>query len=530
MADERLTDKSELSTVEDGDKVHIVDVSDTSQNAAGSSKWITKANLVGTPFGGAFTDLSDVDETTLTGNEQKVPIVTVDEGTDPATRKLKFERLPTYKDLFGGNAIIKGGIVYRGTGTGLLYTAWATSYIINGRYIGIPVSADVTQATADATLDRIDVFAVEITTAEPPVASIVIIEGTPAASPVKPSIDLSTQVEISFRTVPAASTTDTDAVTEVIYDENTGETAEWDATTTPAGANIADTTDPKIGTKSITLPAYPTSAILEFTKDALYTYVGADVLSFYIRITSGLTPKSSIQFKLKNGTSYFNFNSKIVNLIDYGYVSSNSDWQLIQIPLSTFSRTDRVITQYEEFEVTFTATPIIELDWIVIQGSVINPSDLPVLEVVAGDGITVDSSDGQRPIVSFTGQTLKTKEVSITAAQIKTLTSSPVVLFPTVSGTIISINQVILVFNWGSVAFDNSDLYFEYGAGSGESSIFVNSILNDTASYTALLSNSNDVYLSGGSNVDLVLTADNDSTTTGDSTIDLYITYYETII
>ena len=149
MADERLTDKSELSTVADGDKVHIVDVSDTSQNALGSSKWITKANLVGTPFAGAFTDLSDVDETTLTGNEGKVPMVTVDQSTDPNTTKINFERLPTFTDLLGGNAIIKGGIVY--SGSGLTYRAWSTAYIIDGRYLDIPVSANVTQATADAT-------------------------------------------------------------------------------------------------------------------------------------------------------------------------------------------------------------------------------------------------------------------------------------------------------------------------------------------------------------------------------------------
>lgn len=37
MADQRVTDKTQITTIADADVLHIVDVSDTSQNAAGSS-------------------------------------------------------------------------------------------------------------------------------------------------------------------------------------------------------------------------------------------------------------------------------------------------------------------------------------------------------------------------------------------------------------------------------------------------------------------------------------------------------------
>jgi len=149
---------------------------------------------------------------------------------------------------------------------------------------------------------------------------------------------------------------------------------------------MADTTDPAVGTVAITLPAY-TSDTIEWTKDALYTYVAAEMLSFYIRITTGLTPKSAMQFKLRDNSTgyYYLFSSKIVNLRDYGFVQSDTDWQLIQIPLSAFSANTRVQTQYDEFEITFTATPIIELDWIVIQGSVINPSNQVTVKFIDGD-------------------------------------------------------------------------------------------------------------------------------------------------
>ena len=46
MAHEKLTDRNELTTAEDGDKMHIVDVSDNGTDAAGNSKFITVTNLM----------------------------------------------------------------------------------------------------------------------------------------------------------------------------------------------------------------------------------------------------------------------------------------------------------------------------------------------------------------------------------------------------------------------------------------------------------------------------------------------------
>ena len=45
MADSRATDLTAISTPAAGDKIYIVDVSDTSENAAGSSRQITLTNL-----------------------------------------------------------------------------------------------------------------------------------------------------------------------------------------------------------------------------------------------------------------------------------------------------------------------------------------------------------------------------------------------------------------------------------------------------------------------------------------------------
>lgn len=414
MADTRLTDKGELTSVAVGDKLEVVDISDTSANAAGTTKWITKDNLVGTPFGGASTDLTDVDETTLDGNEGKVLIVTVDPSTTPNTRKLNFQRLPTYQDLYGGNAIIKGGILFRGT---LLYTVWATNYVIGGRYFSTAVTADVTVSNGDATHPRIDVFCVEIDINEPPNASIVIIEGTPSASPVKPTVNLRQQVEVSFRTVAASESTDPTTVTEVIYNENTGEPSEWDLTDTPTGANMADTTDPKVGTYAITLPALTTD-VLEFTKASLYTIPKDGSIAFWMRIALGLTPKSKVQIQLReNSTGFYHlWSSKIVDMLEYGFSSSNAGWQLVQIPIDSFSANTRTQTQFDEFEMVFDYTPILEIDWIVLQSDIITPVNNPITEIIAGTGIAVDSSSSSRPTVSaslpvYTVSTLPTGTV-----------------------------------------------------------------------------------------------------------------------
>ena len=48
MADERLTDQNELSeTPADGDLIHIIDISNTTDDATGSSRKLTRVNFLG---------------------------------------------------------------------------------------------------------------------------------------------------------------------------------------------------------------------------------------------------------------------------------------------------------------------------------------------------------------------------------------------------------------------------------------------------------------------------------------------------
>lgn len=411
---QRLPEKNELLVADSQDKIHIVDVSDVSAHPSGTSKWIKAENLGGgganpTDFlsltdvlessyvgqdgkvvvvaaGGGleFTDqtpaqflgLTDVGETTYEGKENQVPAVTVDYSTDPATSSLKFRRFPTFEDLYGGNAIINGGVVLRST-TALIYNVWSTSFVVNNRYYNINVSDDVTLTQGDATFGRIDVLAIEIDSSEPPNASVVVIEGVPSASPVKPTIDLSNQVEVSFVNVAANQFIDPNAITDTIYDDNTGEPNEWDNVLTPTGANLNDGTDPKVGTVAMSFPVYTSTDVLSFKKDSMITFVPDESLIFYIKPDVRFPLKSSLNFKLINSATlgYWSISLSTTNLQNYGFdLDGFGDWQLVQIPLSELIANSRNEIEYDTLELTFSKTSALSLDWMVIQGDVANPS------------------------------------------------------------------------------------------------------------------------------------------------------------
>ena len=411
---QRLPEKNELLVADAQDKIHIVDVSDVSAHPSGTSKWIKAENLGGgggnpTDFlsltdvlegsyvgqdgkvvvvaaGGGleftgqtpaqFLGLTDVNETTYEGKENQVPAVTVDYSTEPATISLKFRRFPTFEDLYGGNAIINGGVVLRST-TALIYNVWSTSFVVNNRYYNINVSEDVTLTQGDTTFGRIDVLAIEIDSSEPPNASVVVLEGVPSASPVKPTIDLSNQVEVSFVNVAANQFIDPNAVTDTIYDDNTGEPTEWDNILTPTGANLNDGTDPKVGTVAMSFPVYTGTEVLSFKKDSMITFVSDESLIFYIKPDVRFPLKSSLNFKLINSATlgYWSISLSTTNLQNYGFdLDGFGDWQLIQIPLSELIANSRNEIEYDTLELTFSKTSALSLDWMVIQGDVANPS------------------------------------------------------------------------------------------------------------------------------------------------------------
>jgi hypothetical protein len=396
MANQRLTDKTELTAPDVADKFEVVDVSDTSQNPAGSTKWITWATLKA--YFLKFTGLSDVIDTTLEGKEGQVPTVYTPIGS--LTPKLKLTPIPSYTDLYSGNTIISGGIQSPGTGT-LTYRVWASSFIINNVKYDEFVSANVTLDDGDPTDPRIDVFAIEVNAfVDPPTFSVVVIEGTPDASPVKPSVDLTNQVEVSFRVIAANETNDTDTVVDLIYNEATGEPNEWNNTYLLAGGNLTDTSSPYLGAVSLSVPAV-TNDYVQWTNLTDITYLSDQKLNFAIKL-SAWNNGQTIEFKIIDSATgtYRLLSVNGLNAREFGINIVSTAWQPVQIPLSRFVKAGFVNT-FNRLEVRFRSTAPMLLDWFNIQSGLGQPPTFVyVKSVVAGSNIAVDNSDPERPVVS----------------------------------------------------------------------------------------------------------------------------------
>jgi hypothetical protein len=502
MADQKLTDRTFLDTPSESDLIHTVDVSDTTDSPQGTSKRTSWYRVLLNFFN--FIRLNDTFDSTYTGNYGKVPEVVWDTAT--STAGLKFKSYPTYTDLLGGNSIIEGGVIWLG---GLNYHVWASKYVINNVVYDDLVVDSVTLSDGDATLPRIDVYAVETDGLDPPTASIVVIEGTPAGSPVKPTVDLETQAEITFRTVLATETADPSAANELVYNENVGETAEWDNILLAASGNLDYATSPYNGSKCLYLPA-TTSGTTKWQKDAMYTFNSGDSLIFALKKGVSTEEDFSITIQLINSSSsvYANINLTVKNFIKYGFDIGSLAWQLVKIPLSYFA--NKGLTEYDILSIKTTNTPILYIDYINIQGGVINRTTLPT----SNDQVTVYN-----------------KKITLTATQVKNLGTTPIdaIVAPGV-GKYIRVRDVDAWLNWNSVAFDANHIYIETdGATDPQARI------GQTIGGTLLEQTSNSNMVGGSSytagalnkyveNTKVVINGV-DSVATGDSTVDVYITY-----
>lgn len=120
---------------------------------------------------------------------------------------------------------------------------------------------------------------------------------------------------------------------------------------------------------------------------------------------------------------------------------------------------------------------------------------------------------------------IQTVKVTVNAAALKTLASSPVTLISAPgAGYRLDILAASAKLNWGSVAFDANNIFIHFG-GSSIGTIgtgFISATANDEAKFlpNTTLSQYNQV----AENAALILEG-SDSVATGDSTMDIYITY-----
>jgi len=230
----------------------------------------------------------------------------------------------TLSDIYQGNTLINGDYYHD---TGFTYQAWADLYIIDGVVYNTLISDAVTLSPAHATLDRIDVIVVNNN------GTITAVTGTAAANPVKPEIDLDTQVEMTFVLVQANTTTPASVTELLVYDENAGDPTEWDSATSDGSITLAATGTTQSGTNAI---RFNTAAVGDqLTLTDLTTISSSDYnkIIFYVKLDNVLDHR--IRLTLSNTGGSDVSNTATLQHGSYGLDTSNtSTYQLIIIPVS----------------------------------------------------------------------------------------------------------------------------------------------------------------------------------------------------
>ena len=438
-------------------------------------------------------------------------------------------------DLIGSTIInesssgnwVKGGVNW--SGTGLTYNVWVNECAINSTVYNTLVSGQVTLSDGDATNPRIDKFIIEVNAfASPPTFEIKAVEGIPAVSPLEPSINLVNQAEIGFRITAANETVDPVTQLETIYDENTGESAEWYNDSVPSGANLDYATSPYQGSKCLYVPKVE-NEVAQWKTDSLITYNGEDSLVFALR--ADLSTAAEFQVKLINTSNDFYFlkTLKYSDLNKFGGKTSEVNWQLIQVKLSDFAPNSKSNTQYDSIEITFIKTPILSLDWIHIQSDLAQPSD-PNRFTELSDTPNSYSGQGGKSVsvksdetgIEFTDSgSLQQSTVRVSVSEIKNLGTTPKVLIPS-QGTNTFIDLLGLTYqrNSGTTGFDNNLIKVRVQT----SSDYISQLAGFLNSTSFLLYTNLGAQQTRKKNEPIILEG-TDSVATGDITLDIHLTY-----
>ena len=217
--------------------------------------------------------------------------------------------------LLGGGVSYVGGYVFE--------VSAAQYYILDTLYSS--AQGQVTLATADATLNRIDVIALDENNA------IVVVQGTNAASPVKPSVDPATQLELTFVYI-TATTGVTGMSVLSIYAENT----EWTSAKSGAPINLASTVNPHLGTKCVEGTSAVAGNYFQFTAPGAGDVTTRNNLVLFIRSKATWANNKAITMRWYNST-VAKGQAVTLNNGAFNFSSANvTTYQQIVVPLSLF--------------------------------------------------------------------------------------------------------------------------------------------------------------------------------------------------
>jgi hypothetical protein len=252
------------------------------------------------------------------------PLVVSDNASNGSTDVTCANCLNVANNAQGANQIISGGMVewtgnYNFTIGTATYTIAGTSYTSS--------LTNLTLATPDATKDRIDTIAVDNT------GVVVVLQGDPADTPLAPTVDPATQLELSFVYVTANSSAPSLVTRNDIYHSNT----EWTTSRSGTVFTLASTNNPYDTTVDVEATNATLNSWVQFQTPSGTVDLGTvNALVFYIRskATWNAARNLSISWRSSGATK-----GSTVVLRDgtFGFSSSlTGSYQQISIPTSLF--------------------------------------------------------------------------------------------------------------------------------------------------------------------------------------------------
>lgn len=229
----------------------------------------------------------------------------------------------------GVSYLVSGGsVVWQ---SGYTYRVSPATYYLRGTLL-TSAQTDVTLGAAHATLDRIDVIVADSD------GTIAVVAGTAAAAPAEPAIDPFDQLQLAIVSVPANTTQPT--ITRVtIYDEGSG--GEWAATAGGSGFNVASTSNPLSGTKTIEATAVGSGASVTLTPSPARTLANTAVLSFGLRSKAAWPSKRGLSLYFRNSSGARVGNAVTLAQGAFGLdTTQTTTYQQVAIGMSAFAVPD----------------------------------------------------------------------------------------------------------------------------------------------------------------------------------------------
>ena len=207
----------------------------------------------------------------------------------------------------------------------------AASYYINGTPY-TSAEATVTLGAAHATLDRIDVIALDT------LGAVVATAGTASATPSEPSVDPAQYLKLAIVSVPHATVAPPDVETVLIYAEDVGPPTEWAWTSSGASIVVNSTSTPHVGTKCIEGTNVVAGVYAQGTAAAPLDPTDYDQLVLFLRSKAAWNSSRGLLVTLRLGAVLVGASVQIRRSGTFGFDSTiTSDYQLVAIPIVAFA-------------------------------------------------------------------------------------------------------------------------------------------------------------------------------------------------